>query len=234
MVPPGESKPPFVFDVEIPTQEQVLAEAKEKHATQRAWAGKVGEWIAIYLPPRRVTVAQVNPFTGDIISEPKSSGSTHATFHVGFRLFWDAEVWIQNGKFSYNESPSQPIQQELLDYVSPDEILEATGLIEGAVCRISVNSYERNPEARRRCIEAYGANCCICGFNFGEKYGPDAEGYIHVHHVRPLSKIKSDYVVDPVTDLRPVCPNCHSVLHLSGRCRSIEEVKRLLVEIKRD
>ena len=97
MVPPGESKPPFVFDVEIPTQEQVLAEAKEKHATQRAWAGKVGEWIAIYLPPRRVTVAQVNPFTGDIISEPKSSGSTHATFHVGFRLFWDAEVWIQNG-----------------------------------------------------------------------------------------------------------------------------------------
>jgi predicted HNH restriction endonuclease len=28
--------------------------------------------------------------------------------------------------------------------------------------------------------------------------------------------------------LRPVCPNCHDVLHLSGRCRRIEEVRRLL------
>ena len=34
--------------------------------------------------------------------------------------------------------------------------------------------------------------------------------------------------VDPVADLRPVCPNCHAVIHLGGACRTIEEVRRLL------
>ena len=48
---------------------------------------------------------------------------------------------------------------------------------------------ERNPEARRRCIAAHGTACCICGFSFGAVYGPEAEGYIHVHHIRPLAQV---------------------------------------------
>jgi predicted HNH restriction endonuclease len=28
--------------------------------------------------------------------------------------------------------------------------------------------------------------------------------------------------------LRPVCPNCHAVLHLGGNCRSIEEVMQMI------
>lgn len=113
-------------------------------------------------------------------------------------------------------------------FMSPDEVRVAGPLVEGAVCRVTVNAYERNPEARRQCIAAHGTACYICGFRFGAVYGPEAEGYIHVHHVRPLSEIGGEYVVDPVEDLRPVCPNCHGVLHLGGRCRSIDEVRQLL------
>lgn len=90
--------------------------------------------------------------------------------------------------------------------IAAEEIAVTTGLVEGAVCRVSVNAYERSPEARRRCIERHWTNCCICQFNFGTAYGEVAEGYIHVHHLRPLSKIGGEYVVDPVEDLRPVCP----------------------------
>lgn len=234
MMPPNGSKPPFVFNVEIPTREQVLAEAKAKHAAQTAWAGKLGEWIAIYLPPRRMTSTEISPFTGESISKPKSIGFTPASFHVGFRLFWDAEVLIQNKMFTYHESTSQPIEPEIFNVISPEEVLETTGLVEGAICRISVNSYERNPEARRRCIQIHGAKCCICNFDFGAVYGMEAQGYIHVHHVRPLSQIKGNYAVDPVNDLRPVCPNCHAVLHLNGRCRDIDDVKRLLTKNKRN
>jgi putative restriction endonuclease len=113
-------------------------------------------------------------------------------------------------------------------FALPDEVSASTQLVEGAVCRVTVNAYERNPEARRRCIAAHGTTCCICGFSFGTAYGPEAAGYIHVHHVRPLSDIGSEYVVDPVKDLRPVCPNCHAVLHLGGYCRTIDEVCVLL------
>ena len=52
--------------------------------------------------------------------------------------------------------------------------------------------------------------------------------YIHVHHLYPLSEAGEEHEVDPATDLRPVCPNCHAVLHLNGRCRTIEEVRQLL------
>lgn len=114
------------------------------------------------------------------------------------------------------------------DSVLPEEIIQTSGLVEGAVRSITVNAYERNPQARRQCINAHGTTCCICGFNFGAVYGMVADGYIHVHHIRPLSEVNGEYVVDPVKDLRPVCPNCHAVLHLGGEYRSIEEVKNML------
>lgn len=43
-----------------------------------------------------------------------------------------------------------------------------------------------------------------------------------------MSEIGMEYEVDPIADLRPVCPNCHAVLHLGGECRGIEEVRQLL------
>jgi hypothetical protein len=103
-------------------------------------------------------------------------------------------------------------------------------LIEGAVCCVVVNAYERNPVARALCIAHHGPTCVACGFNFGGVYGPLAEGFIHVHHVKPLSEIGEEYEVDPIADLLPVCPNCHAVIHLGGECRSIQEVRQFLAQ----
>lgn len=47
--------------------------------------------------------------------------------------------------------------------VSADEV-EPPRYREGAVRKVLVNAYERNPEARRRCIEHYGSDCFVCGF----------------------------------------------------------------------
>lgn len=110
----------------------------------------------------------------------------------------------------------------------PGELLPDQPLTEGAARQVLVNRYERDPLARRRCVAHYGSKCAACGFNFGAVYGPIADGFIHVHHLKPLSEIGSEYVVDPIIDLRPVCPNCHAVIHLGGGCRSIEQVQQLL------
>jgi predicted HNH restriction endonuclease len=116
-----------------------------------------------------------------------------------------------------------------MEFVSPDEITLTQPLVEGAVCQITVNAYERNPKARRQCIEEHGRACCICSFSFGEAYGPVAEKVIHVHHLRALSEIGEEYDVDPLKDLRPLCPNCHAVLHLRKPTPfSIQEVRELL------
>ena len=99
-------------------------------------------------------------------------------------------------------------------------------LLEGGMQDILTNKYERNLNARKKCIAVYGTACCICGFDFGVVYGPEFAGKIHVHHKLPLFEIKEDYAVDPVKDLIPVCPNCHMVLHSKpGGFYTIEEVK---------
>jgi predicted HNH restriction endonuclease len=110
----------------------------------------------------------------------------------------------------------------------PEEVQDIAGLVEGAVRTIIVNAYERDPEARRRCIAAHGASCSVCGMSFGAVYGLVAVGYIHVHHLRPLSEAGGVHAVDPVVDLRPVCPNCHAVLHRRAPIFSIEELRELL------
>lgn len=115
-----------------------------------------------------------------------------------------------------------------VSFTLAEEIVDPAGLVEGAGCSITVNAHERNPTARRHCIEHYGTCCSICRFNFGAVYGEVAEGFIHVHHLQSLSEIGRQYTVDPVQDLRPVCPNCHAVLHRRDPPYSIEEVRTLL------
>lgn len=110
----------------------------------------------------------------------------------------------------------------------PNEVAHADQLVEGAVRQVSVNAYERNPVARARCIEAYGAICVVCNFDFGAMYGSSASGFIHVHHIKALASIGTRYEVNPIEDLRPVCPNCHAVIHMATPARSIEEVKAML------
>jgi 5-methylcytosine-specific restriction protein A len=114
------------------------------------------------------------------------------------------------------------------DFSFSEEIEEINSFYEGAIKQITVNAYERNTEARRKCIEHYGTDCFICGFNFGKTYGEVVEGFIHVHHLYPLSEIGETYKINPVKDLRPVCPNCHAVIHKNRSAYSIEAVKEFV------
>ena len=103
------------------------------------------------------------------------------------------------------------------------------GLPEGAVKSVKVNKYERNPSARKKCIAHHGAVCAVCRIDFGTQYGGVASGYIHVHHVVPISSIKKTYLLDPIKDLVPVCPNCHAVIHHGVKTpRTITEVRSLM------
>ena len=94
-----------------------------------------------------------------------------------------------------------------------EEIGESETAFEGAKTKVTVNRYERSPAARRLCIEVHGTTCVICDFNFEETYGEIGEGFIHVHHLVSLSAVKKEYEINGATDLRPVCPNCHAMLH---------------------
>jgi 5-methylcytosine-specific restriction protein A len=100
---------------------------------------------------------------------------------------------------------------------------------DGAVARVAVNRYERDPEARRACIAHRGTNCAACGFSFELVYGEAGADFIHVHHVVPASQVGSDYQLDPLTDLVPLCANCHAMAHLGVHSpRSEAELRQMI------
>jgi 5-methylcytosine-specific restriction enzyme A len=113
-------------------------------------------------------------------------------------------------------------------YIPPGDVSDAKKYVEGATRRVAVNAYERNREARKKCITYYGPKCAVCGFDFGEVYGEIGEGYIHVHHLLDLAAIGRKYEVDPIKDMRPVCPNCHTILHTLTPAMSIERLRDIL------
>ncbi len=115
--------------------------------------------------------------------------------------------------------------------IFPDQLDNEESIYEGLKTTVSVNKYERSSLARSRCIEENGVSCSICGMNFEETYGELGKGFIHVHHVIPVSEIGKEYKVDFKKDLIPVCPNCHAMLHRKnkdGKNVTVEELKQLL------
>ena len=127
-----------------------------------------------------------------------------------------------------DEETDTIIPDEEITAIFPDEINSTQEFREGAIRKVLVNAYERDPKARQKCIDHYGLSCSICSFNFGQVFGQFGEGFIHVHHLRSISEIGEEYVVDPIEDLRPVCPNCHAMIHRRSPPLSIQEIKNLL------
>lgn len=87
--------------------------------------------------------------------------------------------------------------------------------------------YERNPNLRAEALKYHGTRCIACGFDFFEKYGEHGEGFIEIHHLYPLSSYEREVVVNPKTDLVPLCSNCHRMVHRK-KLLSIEELKDII------
>jgi len=112
--------------------------------------------------------------------------------------------------------------------IYPNEIIDNKTIYEGSFSKVLVNKYERNPEARQICLSQYGYSCSVCSINFENVYGDLGKKFIHVHHIKPLSEIQETYIVNPLTDLVPVCPNCHAMFHRSQNTLSISKLREIL------
>ena len=152
---------------------------------------------------------------------------------------------IQGRRTDRDKAPNDPIRIFLAHIVNefnnetiainyPDEAdTENKSFPEGAKQTVQVNRYERNSEARAKCIEIHGARCEVCKMSFVETYGTFAKDFIHVHHITPLHQISESYEVNPKTDLIPVCPNCHAMLHKqldNGKTLTVDLLKMMYEE----
>ena len=129
---------------------------------------------------------------------------------AALELLWMQRLGILCGPWYGEEESNKPV------------------FVEGCKLRVMVNRYERDPIVRAKCIERFGAYCSVCETDLKAIYGDVAAGFIHVHHLTPLAKIGKGSIIDPKKDLRPVCPNCHAIIHRGNPPYSIETVKSFL------
>lgn len=94
---------------------------------------------------------------------------------------------------------------------------------------VTITTHERNINARNKCIQSKGTKCFVCGFDFEKTYGELGKGFIHIHHVTPISNRDGRYEIEVEKELFPVCPNCHAMLHRrKDSTLSIEELKLII------
>lgn len=115
-------------------------------------------------------------------------------------------------------------------------ILITGEVTEGEASEVTVTKYERSRLARKLCIEAYGSTyrCEVCGFRLSDKYGSrdGREAYIEVHHIAQhavRSKESGNHAVNYRTELIPLCPNCHRMIHhLKDHTISPDELREII------
>jgi len=105
--------------------------------------------------------------------------------------------------------------------------LEA-GDVEGGHNKSTYNRYERSSANRAVCLSVKGSVCVACGEDPGAKYNMDGKRIIHVHHLTPVSQMGGPRPVNPITELVPLCPNCHNVAHKRNPPYSPQEILGLI------
>jgi hypothetical protein len=115
---------------------------------------------------------------------------------------------------------------------APDSVKETSPTlnenVEGEWQQVTVTLYERNRTNRKACLDHYGPSCQACGMSFGDVYGELGTDFIHVHHEIALHTMGGAQNVDPIKDMKPLCPNCHSMVHRIDPPMPVMKLRRLL------
>ena len=101
------------------------------------------------------------------------------------------------------------------------------GYVEGRSETLLVNRYERDPRNRRAAIEKHGVRCFGCKLEMRDRYGVIADGFIHIHHTKPISSVGGPQTPH-LDDLIPLCPNCHAVVHLQNPPMTVEQIRKAM------
>jgi len=169
----------------------------------------------------------LNPETDEILSREALTKGVLAEMH------WDS----QSSGIRIPDHVARELERKWAQFldlrvdtslaIPEEDLADPSSYLEGSTKQVILNTYERNPKAREKCLRHFGYNCAICNFNFKQTFGPLGDKFIHVHHLTPLSRKGGQYKLDPIRDLRPVCPNCHAMIHKRKPAFTITEVGKL-------
>jgi predicted HNH restriction endonuclease len=69
--------------------------------------------------------------------------------------------------------------------------------------------------------------CSACDLDFQKVYGQLGHRYIECHHTQPISEMLPGEATK-ISDLVPLCANCHRMVHRSSPMKSVAQLKEIL------
>lgn len=146
----------------------------------------------------------------------------------------EEEVWIT---FALDGAALTQAAQAIRTAISDDAV--TIGLVDdyleaeegGLILRLHL-SRERSRKLIQRKREQVQAElgrlaCEACDFEFADRYGNLGQGFIEVHHRKPVATLEPGDKTR-LEDLALVCANCHRMLHRRKVLLSVEDLRDLV------
>ena len=152
---------------------------------------------------------------------------------------WSELVFHIKVKFEPDDNPGEAFQKTLLyslsllmpfitDNTDGDYPDFPKGEIEGDISYSLVRKYERSRVNRALCLAEYGYTCRACDVLMEQRYGINGKNVIEVHHSLPVSQMGEARVIDPLKELVPLCPNCHTIAHKKNPPLPVEVLREMI------
>ena len=114
---------------------------------------------------------------------------------IALKAYMDFIVYYEQGHNNTIRKIEREIHEKhcnVLNAIDPSRVLEneINEYWEGKIGQVTITTHERSAEARNKCIRIKGIKCAVCGFDFESTYGELGKGFIHIHHVNPISNMK--------------------------------------------
>ena len=226
--------------------EEVIADGKKG----RKWGRKGKKAKAAKERRKFLSTARVSRVgskeTAAITSRPGFSFEQPRHWRRGhFHRYWTGPVKLNGERIPYEDWSQKRTLKRIWTMpalINPDgEIQEITTrtvvrkaqealasvLSEGNLIPIPEQTKrERNPKARKLCLEYHGRVCYLCEDD-GARFG-GAGGWLHVHHLDMLGDAVAERKVDPAKDLIPLCATCHGFIHSQKPMLSIEQAREII------
>ncbi len=113
------------------------------------------------------------------------------------------------------------------------EVLHDLVIREGELRTRTAEYRTRSSQLRNAAIERYSINgrlqCRACSLEFARAYPGIGDGFIHVHHLRPVSFMRGEALNmnEALANVRPLCANCHQMVHTSTPPLSISALRSI-------
>ena len=157
------------------------------------------------------------------------SGYVEITDNGKFHLKQNQDIlkYLLINDFTYTDLTENLRKVEQNQNKKKIETFDENIIIQEGTNRLTeVAVYERSSTLRNYAIQFFTKtgriSCACCTFNFGDFYGEAiGKGFIEIHHTKPIFKYEDEDIQNTlkqaVSNLTPVCSNCHRMIHRNWR-----------------